>query len=200
MIKGPVSMNWLWYTISGCFLVIGILSLIILFVILKRRASNGFWSRENEVMNDTSKNKKKKTSKLCCSASANEEDLIDATKSNFNLELKQCNIRSVDRYHHGNGGALNSGGDEYSTNSLYGTIDRLIVRKQQVSGLVGSGQQMMVPSAATSATSSASSSHSAIICTNNFNSITKDPRLRNSPATYVVNTETEGFEKTEIHF
>ena len=193
MIKGPVSMNWLWYTISGCFLVIGILSLIILFVILKRRASNGFWSRENEV--DTNKNKKKKSSKLCCSASANEEDLIDATKSNFNLELKQCNIRSVDRYHSGLA-TLNGAGDEYSTNSLYGTIDRLIVRKQQVSGMAGGGQMMTAPSG----TSSASSSHSAIICTNNFNSITKDPRLRNSPASYAVNTETEGFEKTEIHF
>lgn len=178
--KAPASMNWLWYTISGSFLVIGLLALIILSVILKRRASNGFWSRENDLTSGKAK-KKSTTSRLCCASNANEEDLVDATKSNINLELKQCNLRN-DRFH----SAIQS--DEYSTNSLYGTIDRLIVKKSQIV-------------ATASGASSSTSSQSGIICANNFHSITKDPRLRNSPASYMINnTNEDTFEKTEIHF
>lgn len=180
--KQVVSMNWLWYTISSVFFVIGFIFLIILVVIIKRRASNGFWSRENEIESSLNKGscktisssnklvKKSLNSKLCFSTSTNEEDFIDATKSNFNLELKQCHLRN-DRFH--------SACDEFSTNSLYGTIDRLIVKKN-------------VPSSATS-------SQSAILYTNNYNSITKDPKMRNTPS-YIISNEEDLFEKSEIHF
>ena len=168
-------MNWLWYTISGSFMVIGFLSLMILIVIVKRRASNGFWSRENDIDN-LSKIKKPKTSSLsCCKKSANEEEFADATKNNnFNLELKQCHIKN-EKFH------STISCDDYSTNSLYGTIDRLIIKKNNV------------------ASASSTSTQSGIMYTNNFNSITKDPRMRNS-ASYVINAEEEMYEKSEIHF
>ena len=167
------SMNWLWYTISGSFIVIGFLSLVILIVVIKRRASNGFWSREHDL--DSGRNKKKKkASTLCCTSNGgHDEDSIETTKNNFNLELKQCHLNnesfSQSPVH----------GDEYSTNSLYGTIDRLIVKK--------------------GAASCSSSNKSAIMYTNNYNSITKDPKMRNSTS-YIINNEDDLFEKSEIHF
>lgn len=170
-------MNWLWYTISGSFIVIGTLSLMILIVIVKKRASNGYWSRENDLQNV---NKLKKTnSKLCCSGNANEEDLIDATKSNFNLELKQCHLRNEMKLTSATAPGVNSA-DEYSTNSLYGTIDRLIVKKNTPA-------------------SCSTSTQSAFMYTNNYNSITKDPKMRNATS-YVIQGDDDLFDKSEIHF
>ena len=165
-------MNWLWYTISGSFLSLGIISLLILIVIVKKRASNGFWSREHDLEN-IRRNNKNKPSTFCCSTNGNDEDSIEVTKNNFNLELKQCNINN-DSFSQS---PINC--DEYSQNSLYGTIDRLIVKKN--------------------GTSCSSSSKSGVMYTNNYNSITKDPKMRNSTS-YIINNDDDLFEKSEIHF
>lgn len=153
-------MNWLWYTISVTFLLIGCMSLILLIILLKRRAQNGFWSRENHIHDFHSAHTRKLGNNShgtgahhphnnhhrhlkrplqsrsqrfvsllsCAKAHTNEDDLIDSHKSNFNLELKTCHLRNhQDRFVTTAPGILHF--DEYSTNSLYGTIDRLIVKK-----------------------------------------------------------------------
>jgi hypothetical protein len=219
------SMTWLWYTISVAFLFIGSMSLILLIIVLKRRAQNGFWSRENHLkdFNHARKNKSScKTSShsrplrivgllSCAKAHASEDDLIETHKGNFNLELKTCHIRNhQDRFVTTTPGVMHF--DEYSTNSLYGTIDRLIVKKNNMNVYTTTGshqQQHQSNQQQQQQQQQQQSLHfqpstCSVLYTNNYNSITKDPKMINSHKSYVI-TNAENhcddiLDKNEIHF
>lgn len=144
---------------------------------LKRRAANGYWSREKECEENLKKSKKgtsEKKSRFCCTGSNDDDFVVDSGKNNFNLELRNCNLRSSDRL---------STCDDYATNSLYGTIDRLIVKK----------------SVSLSTNTNMNNNCATILYTNNYNSLTKDPKLRTSTS-YMVNPDDDILDRNEIHF
>jgi hypothetical protein len=234
-------MNWLWYTISVAFLFIGSMSLIFLIIVLKRRAQNGFWSRENH-LHDFNHNHKKTSSSshkhssshsrpsrgmsglFSCAKAHGEDDLIDSHKSNFNLELKTCHLRNhQDRFVATTPGIMHF--DEYSTNSLYGTIDRLIVKKNNsnsnsnntnVTTTTSSGlgssiqhqqmqlhhhqQQQQIHHHHHQQQQQLQQSSCSVLYTNNYNSITKDPKMMNSHKSYVIANGDDVLDKNEIHF
>lgn len=161
------SSTFFWYMVSCVFLSMCLLFLIVLsLIIVKRKASNGYWSRETDggfVV---------KKSKMCCQAGAGSMEDVIQQKAGIDLELKNCKIN--DRL------SAHFSMDDFQTNSLYGTIDRLIVKKPV--GLT-------------------SNPSPTVMYTNNYNSLTKDPKFRAS-SSYIMNTnqtnETEN--KSEIHF
>ncbi|CAF0891184.1 unnamed protein product [Brachionus calyciflorus] len=146
------------YLISCVFLAFSLLFLIVLsIVVIRRKASNGYWSREKDGGFEIKK------SKLCCKAGVGSLEDVVQNKSSADLELKNCR----------------SNLDDYQTNSLYGTIDRLIVK---------------TPIGLTCKPSP------TVMYTNNYNSLTKDPKFRTS-ASFIMNANQNGIEnKSEIHF
>ena len=160
-----MSSTFFWYMVSCVFLSMCFLFLIVLsLIIIKRKASNGYWSRE------TDSGLVVKKSKMCCSAGqVSMEDVIQQ-KTGIDLELKKC--KQNDRL------SAHFSLDDFQTNSLYGTIDRLIVKK---------------PVGITSNPSP------TVMYTNNYNSLTKDPKLRQT-SNYILNQTDNNETKKEIHF
>ena len=116
-------MNWLWYTIGGTFLVIGIIAVFLAIIILKRKNNiNGSWSRENEREDEYYK---KGLKTFCCTSQLTiEENAEKAEKvvtveiSQPKIELKQCQKSESFR-------KVITSNEEFSE-SLFGTIDRLL--------------------------------------------------------------------------
>lgn len=90
-------------------------------LIVKHRSKNGFWSREDDV-----KTNKPSSSFKCFSIfnSESSNDFLEQNKKSHSLQLKKCNAVAEDRYL----GPISI--DEYLTNSLYGTINRLITTQK----------------------------------------------------------------------
>lgn len=114
-------MNWLWYTIGGTFFVISVITVLLTVVIFKRRNnSNGSWSRENDREEEYYK---KSLKTFCCTSQVTFEDSVEKSKVNNKpqIELKQSeSFRKT-----------NSNLDDFSE-SLIGTIDRLLIQQQQI--------------------------------------------------------------------
>ncbi|RNA07694.1 hypothetical protein BpHYR1_014416 [Brachionus plicatilis] len=160
-----VSSTFFWYMLSCVFLSMCLLFLVVLaLIMIKRKAYNGYWSRETD-------GALVKKSKMCCHAGAGSMEDVIQQHAGIDLELKNCKLN--DRL------SVHFSLDDFQTNSLYGTIDRLIVKKPV--GLT-------------------SNPSPTVMYTNNYNSLTKDPKMRASPS-YVNNTNQADIEKkSEIHF
>ena len=167
--KASISVNWIWYVISGSFLLTITIVLSVFGLFMKRRSQNGFWSRENEL------NKKSDSKGLRCFSIFNNEntnEFLDTNTSRYSLELKQCQAKE-EKY-------INPLSiEDYLSNSLYGTINRLITKQQVIESLSASSQ-------------------SATVSTNNLSHNT-DGTLRNSTSSYIIANGDEEI-INEIHF
>ncbi len=169
-----------------------------LAALVKRRTNNGFWSRENEMV------KKKKNSNkfnFCCFFGVNDEESVDSTTYS-NLELKQCHLnKDINCLLFNSNTSDRLIVDEYA-NSFFGTIDRLIVKNGNISGVTSSG------SSSTSASSSATSpsneinlSQSTFFSSSNAStSLAKTSKTDLGSSSYIVNQQDDSFDKSEIHF
>lgn len=171
----PIKVTWLWYTVGAAFIFMFTAILIVFGLLLKHRSKNGFWSRENDLKtNQSSKSFK-------CFSIFNQDlntDFNDQNQQNLNLELKRCNLKE-DRYL----GPVSI--DEYLTNSLYGTINRLISNQNTTQN----GSLSM---------SSCTEQISSSMCTRNFNHTdgTIHTSIHNSTSYILPNDDTSA----EIHF
>ena len=169
----------------------------ILAAILKRRTTtNGFWSRENEMFNK----KETTSSKICNFLGLNEQNEVESTIYS-NLELKQCHLNKEVNcllFNSGTSDRLITDVTEYSnTNSLFGTIDRLI-KNQNGTGICSSSSESSTSSSSTptnnlSQTTFCSSSQ-------NLSAKTAKITIGSASASFIVNQQDESFEKSEIHF
>ena len=118
------SMSWLWYTIGCTFLVIGVIAMLLAFVILKRRNNiNGSWSRDNDREEEYYK---KSLKTFCCTSQVTFEESVEKPKVEIiqpKSELKQPQKAELFR-------KINHTSEEFSE-SLFGTIDRLLSSQEQ---------------------------------------------------------------------
>lgn len=168
-----------------------IIIIAVLITFFKRRTSNGFWSRENEISNK----KTTRTSRLCSFLGFNENDSIDSTIYS-DLELKQCHLNKDINcllFNSNTNDRLIS--DEYSTNnSLFGTIDRLIVKNQN--GIVdcSSPSSSTTCSSPSSPVTKISSSQSTL-----FSSAIDPTKMVSASASYFVNQQDDSH-STRVKF
>lgn len=145
--------------------------LIVIFILIKQRSKNGFWSRENDL-------KTKAPSKTFkCFSIYNTESTIEHNKPPNNLELKRCKntAKSIENERYLNPITI----DEYLTNSLYGTINRLISNQNSTCMSLSSDE----------------SGHRTCSIGRNLNNI--EGPMRNSTSYILPHEESDS---TEIHF
>lgn len=191
--KHTIEHNWIMTVVSSSLLSFAIISIAILAAILKRHTTtNGFWSRENEMFNKK-QTKRNKLFRFLGFNDQNEE--IDSTIYS-NLELKQCHLnKDVNCLLFNSGTSDRLIVDEYSnTNSLFGTIDRLI-KNQNGTGICSSSSESSSSSSSSSTTSATNNSSQTTFCSSSNNLSSKT-----TSASYIVNQQDESFEKSEIHF
>ena len=187
LVKNKSNTNWLLLSISTSLLSITIIVIAFLATVMKRRTSNGYWSRETDL------SKRKSSSKLCRFFGFNENDSYDSTTYS-NLELKQCHLNKDISCLMFNSNTTDRLIDEYSTsNSIFGTIDRLVVKDQN--GLVSSSG-----SAASTSSSSATSASSTSKINPNKQNTHFTSKINSTSTSYFVNQQDDSFDKSEIHF